>query len=70
MIHETDHADRSPRGPMLVGPDRPDLRDDKFERLPIADERNWLSGVHGGSRLFARGRMSDLPGPAREERPS
>ena len=51
-----EHAD----GRMLVGHERPGLPDD-FERRFVADERDWHSGVHGGGRIFARGRMKKLP---------
>lgn len=61
MIPEIDDPDKGERGPLLVGPDRPDLPESRFERVLVADQRNWISGVHGGSRIFARGRMLDLP---------
>lgn len=69
MIPELEDRVDSDRGPMLVGLDRIDLPAGKFERLAVADERNWISGVHGGSRLFARGRMLDLPASAQRKEP-
>jgi CRISPR system Cascade subunit CasD len=37
-----------------------------FERLHVTDQRNWLSGVHAGERVFLRGRSDriakDIPG--------
>ncbi len=30
----------------------------RFERLTVCDRRNWISGVHGGLRVFRRGRLS------------
>lgn len=50
------HED-SDRDPHLVVIDRPGLPD-AWERLHVIDERNWLSGVHGGERVFRRGRAS------------
>lgn len=45
---------------LLVGAARPDLPD-AFERRFVADERNWISGVHGGGRMLAVGRARHLP---------
>lgn len=53
--------------PLLVGPDDEALPRG-FERRPVADERNWNSGVHGGVRMFARGRMAGLPAAAEGRR--
>lgn len=47
--------------PQLVGAARADLPP-TFERRFVADERNWISGVHGGGRMLAVGRASHLPG--------
>lgn len=55
-----DDADDHRDGPVLTGPERRDLPA-IFERRFVADERNWHSGVHGGGRAFARGRMTRLP---------
>lgn len=54
-------CDPHARGPIVLGPERVDLPQGLFERLVVADERNWLSGVHGGSRTYVRGRLRDLP---------
>lgn len=54
-----DHPDRSPDGPQLVGAARAKLPPG-FERRFIADERNWVSGVHGGGRTIAIGRVRHL----------
>ena len=43
----------------LVGAARPDLPA-AFERRFVADERNWMSGVHGGGRMLAVGRVRNL----------
>lgn len=51
-------------GPILVGPEQSGLPRD-YERRFVADERNWRSGVHGGGRIFARGRMTLLPTPSK-----
>lgn len=59
-----DDPDEDADGPVLTGPERPDLPR-IFERRFVADERYWHSGVHGGGRVFARGRMAWLP-PAGE----
>jgi len=59
-----DDAEADADGPVLTGPERRDLPA-VFERRLIADERNWHSGVHGGGRVFARGRRTRLP-PAGE----
>lgn len=45
--------------PWIVSRDRPDLPRG-FEPLHVTDERNWISGVHGGERVFRRGRKSCL----------
>lgn len=59
-----DDADDHVDGPVLTGPERHDLPQ-IFERRFVTDERDWHSGVHGGGRIFARGRMTRLS-PARE----
>lgn len=59
-----DDPDGHPLGPVLVGPDLPSLPT-AFNRLFVADERNWHSGVHGGGRLFARGRMTRRTPPGK-----
>jgi CRISPR system Cascade subunit CasD len=45
--------------PYLVTPERPGLPA-AWERLFITDERNWISGVHAGERVFRRGLASRL----------
>lgn len=67
MIPEMDDSDTAARGPIVVGPEVESFPERKFERLLVADERNWLSGVHGGSRTFVRGRMLDLPTTSAEK---
>lgn len=54
-----DDTDGDQDGPRLVGPALPHLPK-SFARKFTADERNWLSGVHGGGRDFAAGRMLRL----------
>ena len=46
-------------GPRLIGPWVPGLPA-RFAQKFVADERNWVSGVHGGGRFFAEGRMQCL----------
>lgn len=49
--------------PQLIGAAHPDLPA-AFERRFVADQRNWISGVHGGGRTLAVGRAHQLsPGP-------
>jgi CRISPR system Cascade subunit CasD len=43
----------------LVMLDRPGLPD-HLERLHVTDQRNFRSGVHGGERVFRRGRWTPL----------
>ena len=31
--------------------------DESYLKTPITDERNWISGLHGGARLVCRGRL-------------
>jgi hypothetical protein len=31
-----------------------------IEALFVTDERNWMSGVHGGERVFLRGKRARL----------
>lgn len=47
--------------PVVVVRDRPGLPD-SFERLHVTDQRHFRSGVHGGERVFRRGRWSALAG--------
>ena len=61
------NVDPCEHDPLLVGPESGGLPR-KYERRPVADERNWSSGVHGGVRMFARGRMGDLSASA-DDRP-
>lgn len=56
---ERDEAEEA-EGPHLVGAARPDLPP-AFERCFVADERDWISGVHGGGRMLAVGRARHLP---------
>lgn len=35
-----------------------------FETMFVTDERNWISGVHGGERIFLRGTAARLAGSA------
>jgi CRISPR system Cascade subunit CasD len=51
--------DASAGGPILVGPARPGLGH-AFERIFVADQRDWISGVHGGGRTLAVGRQAGL----------
>ena len=46
---------------VLVMLDRPGLPDG-MERLHVTDQRNFGSGIHGGERIFRRGRLSTLTG--------
>ncbi len=45
--------------PYLVAPERPGLPT-AWERVFVTDERNWISGAHGGERIFRRGLASRL----------
>jgi len=45
--------------PYLVTPERPGLPA-AWERVFVTDERNWISGVHAGERIFRRGLASRL----------
>ena len=54
--------DKAAESPQLVGAARPDLPP-AFERRFVADERDWISGVHGGGRMLAVGRARHLPSP-------
>lgn len=49
--------------PGIVICDRPGLPA-SWERLFVTDERNWISGVHAGERIFRRGPASRLGGLA------
>ena len=42
--------------PLAILPDGPDI-DPRWERLVVSDRRDWISGVHAGSRIFRRGRL-------------
>lgn len=55
-----DDADGNRDGAIVVGPGLRGLAE-SFQRKFVADERNWMSGVHGGGRVFARGRMRPPP---------
>jgi CRISPR system Cascade subunit CasD len=48
--------------PVIVVRDRPGLPD-AWERLFVTDERDWVSSVHAGERIFRRGRASRLAQP-------
>jgi CRISPR system Cascade subunit CasD len=48
--------------PDIVVCERPGLPE-SWERLFVTDERNWISGVHGGERIFRRGPASLVTGP-------
>jgi CRISPR system Cascade subunit CasD len=48
--------------PAIVVRDRPGLPA-AWERLFVTDERDWVSGVHAGERIFRRGRASRLAQP-------
>jgi CRISPR system Cascade subunit CasD len=48
----------------LIGP--ASVRLAGFDQRFIADERNWLSGVHGGGRMFAFGTVGELSGSAKD----
>jgi CRISPR system Cascade subunit CasD len=48
--------------PVIVVRDRPGLPA-AWERLFVTDERDWVSGVHAGERIFRRGRASRLALP-------
>jgi len=54
-----DDPDHHRDGPFLVGPATPAMPE-RVAKVFVADERNWLAGVHGGGRLFARGRAEQL----------
>lgn len=58
--YAVDDPDDDPAGPWLIGPSVPGLPPG-FARKFVADERNWISGVHGGGRFFAEGRMQLRP---------
>jgi hypothetical protein len=45
--------------PGIVVRERPGLPE-SWERLFVTDERNWISGVHAGERIFRRGPASHL----------
>lgn len=45
--------------PSIVVGERPGLPE-SWERLFVTDERNWISGVHAGERIFRRGPASRL----------
>jgi CRISPR system Cascade subunit CasD len=45
--------------PGIVVHERPGLPE-SWERLFVTDERNWISGVHAGERIFRRGPASRL----------
>jgi CRISPR system Cascade subunit CasD len=45
--------------PGIVVRERPGLPE-SWERLFVTDERNWISGVHAGERIFRRGPASRL----------
>jgi CRISPR system Cascade subunit CasD len=45
--------------PGIVVSERPGLPE-SWERLFVTDERNWISGVHAGERIFRRGPASRL----------
>jgi CRISPR system Cascade subunit CasD len=45
--------------PTIVVYERPGLPD-SWERLFVTDERNWISGVHAGERIFRRGPASRI----------
>src|SRR5205085_5460067 len=45
--------------PYLVTPERPALPT-AWEWVFVTDERNWISGVHAGERVFRRGLASHL----------
>lgn len=53
-------ADDDKDGPRLIGPFVPGLPP-RFAQKFVADERDWVSGVHGGGRFFAEGRAQFLP---------
>ena len=44
---------------ILIARDRPGLPE-AWERLAVTDERDWISGLHGGERLFRKGRAARL----------
>lgn len=62
-----DDADKAGDGAELVGPVLNGLPR-RFERRFVADQRNWVSGVHGGGRMFALGRMVHLDAKGTENR--
>ena len=45
--------------PRIVVRERPGLPE-AWERLFVTDERNWISGVHAGERIFRQGSASRL----------
>jgi CRISPR system Cascade subunit CasD len=45
--------------PTIVVCERPGLPE-SWERLFVTDERNWISGVHAGERIFRRGPASRI----------
>ena len=56
-----ENHDEHVEGPLVVGPAFAEAPA-AFARDFVADLRNWTSGVHGGGRRVARGRMTRLPG--------
>lgn len=52
-------ASDGPPDPVVVLRERPGLPE-SFERLHVTDQRDFISGIHGGERVFRRGRLSDL----------
>jgi CRISPR system Cascade subunit CasD len=60
-LPSADDPDEQEDGPQLVGPAMADPPAG-FRRFFVADERNWLSGVHGGGRDFAEGRAGPFLG--------
>jgi len=46
----------APPVPSVVLPDGPGI-DPRWERIVVSDRRDWIAGVHAGSRVFRRGTM-------------
>jgi CRISPR system Cascade subunit CasD len=65
LAERPDGSDRP--DPYLVTPERAGLPA-AWERVFVTDERNWVSGVHAGERVFRRGLASRLA--AKESGPS
>jgi CRISPR system Cascade subunit CasD len=66
ILHPTTAADavEEPEFIQLAHQGVPPWSQEGFETMFVTDERNWMSGVHGGERVFLRGTAARLTGSA------